>query len=124
MHRWSMNLFRLFGIQVAVHATFVLLLAYAAVMGWRDGGLLGLEWSPIAIGLLFTCVTLHEFGHSLTAQAFGIRVPRILLLPIGGMAQFEYIPRESHKELLITLAGPAVNFVLAAIFFLIMLKHP
>jgi Zn-dependent protease len=61
---------------------------------------------------IFTCVILHELGHSLTAMRFGVKVHRILLLPIGGMAQFDRIPREPLKELAITAAGPAVNFVL------------
>ncbi len=63
----------------------------------------------------FVCVVLHELGHSLVARRFGVRVPRILLLPIGGMAEFDRIPRKPSEELLITVAGPAVNFVLVAI---------
>ncbi len=63
-------------------------------------------------------VVLHEFGHSFTAMAFGVGVRRILLMPIGGMAEFESIPREPRRELLITLAGPAVNFLIAGILLL------
>jgi Zn-dependent protease len=58
---------------------------------------------------------LHELGHSLTARRYGVKVPRILLLPIGGMAEFDRIPRKPSQELLITIAGPAVNFVIAAV---------
>jgi Zn-dependent protease len=80
--------------------------------GWRQDGWPGGVWSIAAILLLFTCVVLHELGHSLTARRFGINVSRILLLPIGGMAEFDSIPRQPRRELLITLAGPAVNFAL------------
>jgi Zn-dependent protease len=105
-------LFRVFGIRLAVHFTFPLLLAYAVWDGWRQDGWLGGIWSVAAILLLFTCVVLHELGHSLTARRFGITVSRILLLPIGGMAEFDSIPRRPRSELLITLAGPAVNFAI------------
>jgi Zn-dependent protease len=110
---WSINLFRIRGIQLAIHGSFWLLLAYVAYEGWVENGLIGLWWSILALGAFFTCVVLHELGHSFTAMHFGIGVRRILLMPIGGMAEFDEIPRRPDRELLITLAGPAVNFVIA-----------
>lgn len=112
---WSINLFRLFGIQLAVHASFFILLAYYGYEGWIEGGPLGMAWSVGLIVLFFVCVVLHELGHSLTAQRYGVRVPRILLLPIGGMAEFDRIPRKPSQELWITMAGPAVNFAIAGL---------
>jgi Zn-dependent protease len=112
---WSINLFRLFGIQLAVHVSFLLLLAYFGWQGWVEGGVIGMLWSIALIILFFTCVIMHELGHSLTARRYGVRVPRILLLPIGGMAEFDRIPRRPSAELLITIAGPAVNFALALV---------
>ena len=112
---WSINLFRVFGIQLAVHASFVLLLVYWGYQGWQEGGWLGMAWSVGLIVLFFVCVILHELGHSLTARRFGVKVPRILLLPIGGMAEFDRIPRKPAHEMLITIAGPAVNFLLVAL---------
>ena len=112
---WSINLFRVFGIQLAVHASFFLLLAYWGYQGWQENGALGMAYNVGLIVLFFGCVILHELGHSLTARRYGIRVPRILLLPIGGMAEMDHIPRKPSQELLITLAGPAVNFVLVAV---------
>lgn len=113
---WSINLFRLFGIQLAVHVSFLLLLAYYAWQGWQIGGVPGMSWSVALIILFFACVVLHELGHSLTARRYGVKVPRILLLPIGGMAEFDRIPRRPGAELLITIAGPAVNFGLVLLF--------
>ncbi len=113
---WSINLFRIFGIQLAVHASFLLLLAYWGYEGWREGGLPGMAWNVGLIVLFFVCVILHELGHSLMARRFGVKVPRILLLPIGGMAEFDRIPHKPAHELLITIAGPAVNFLLVALF--------
>src|SRR5882724_9982488 len=115
---WSINLFRIRGIQLAVHFSFVLWLAFAADQGWRDGGFEGLIWGVATLLVYFTCVVLHELGHSFTAMHFGVGVRRILLMPIGGMAEFDSIPRQPSRELLITLAGPAVNFVIAAVLFL------
>jgi Zn-dependent protease len=112
---WSINLFRIFGIQLAVHATFFLLLAYAAYDGWMTAGPAGLVWRVLVTVLFFVCVVLHELGHSLTAQRYGVVVPRILLLPIGGMAEMNDIPRRPSAEFLITIAGPAVNFLLVAL---------
>lgn len=114
---WSINLCRIRGITLALHVSFLALLAYVAWEGWTEGGLAGAAWSVAIIGTFFTCVVLHELGHSLTARHFGIGVRRILLMPIGGMAEFESIPREPRRELLITLAGPAVNFAIAGLLW-------
>ncbi|HZZ17931.1 MAG TPA: M50 family metallopeptidase, partial [Opitutaceae bacterium] len=65
----------------------------------------------------FVCVVLHELGHSLTAMRFGVNVRRILLMPIGGVAEFDRIPRSPAQELLITVAGPSVNFTIAGLLW-------
>lgn len=116
---WSINLFRIRGIQLAVHGSFFLLLAFVAGMGWWEAGLSGLLWSVAMLAAFFTCVVLHELGHSFTAMGYGIGVRRILLLPIGGMAELEEMPRQPSRELWITLAGPAVNFVIAAALWMV-----
>jgi Zn-dependent protease len=97
MLSWSINLFRIRGIQLSLHFSFFLLLGYAAWEGFWDEGLNGLLWSSILLISFFTCVVLHELGHSLMAKYFGIQVRRILLMPIGGMAEFETIPKEPYK---------------------------
>jgi Zn-dependent protease len=112
-----MNLFRIRGIQLQLHVTFFLLLAVVAWDGWADGQWTGLLWSVATILAFFTCVVLHELGHSLTAIRFGIGVRRILLMPIGGMAEFDEIPRQPRQEFLMTIAGPAVNFVIAGVLW-------
>jgi Zn-dependent protease len=115
MLRWSMNLFRIRGIQLALHWLFPAALAYYAWQGWTAAGAAGAAWSVAMVLAFFGCVVLHELGHSFTAQSFGVNVRRILLTPIGGMAEFDSIPRSPRSELLITLAGPAVNFLIAAL---------
>lgn len=112
---WSINLFRIFGIRLAMHFSFPLLLAWVAWEGWIEEGWAGLAANVTAVLILFTCVVLHELGHSLTARRYGVGVPRILLLPFGGMAEFDSIPRRPRQELLISLAGPAVNFAIVLV---------
>ncbi len=116
---WSINLFRIRGITLALHVSFLALLVYISWEGWSEAGLQGAAWSVAILGTFFSCVVLHELGHSFTAMHFGIRVRRILLMPIGGMAEFESIPREPRREFLITIAGPAVNFAIAGALWLV-----
>jgi len=109
----SMRLFRIWGIDVKVHWSFVLILAYGAFLySGRANPLAGALYGIVVILLLFVCVLLHEFGHALTAKYFKVNVPTITLLPIGGVAQLERMPRQPIQEFLIAIAGPAVNFAL------------
>jgi Zn-dependent protease len=113
----SLKIARIWGIDIQVHWSFVLILFYGAFLYSRDASnvLAGAIYGVIVILLLFVCVVLHEFGHAITAKYFGINVPHITLLPIGGVAQLERMPRKPMHEFLIAIAGPAVNFVLAAL---------
>jgi Zn-dependent protease len=107
--RWSYRIVTLFGTEVRIHVTFVALLAWYALVAWRMGGEAAAAWSLGFLGLVFTSVLLHEFGHVLMARRFGIRTPDILLSPIGGLARLERMPDEPRQELLVALAGPAVT---------------
>lgn len=113
---WSFNLFRVRGIQIRVHATFALILIWAAYF-WGNGAddrLRGAVFGIVATLILFACVTLHELGHSFQAMAFGIPVKDVTLYPIGGVARIEGIPDDPKKEFRIAIAGPAVNLAIAA----------
>lgn len=116
MKRWSLLIATIAGTEVRIHATFLLLVVFMAAQAMRIGGT-ALAVESIAFLLLaFTCVLLHEFGHVFAARRYGIRTPDITLLPIGGLARLERMPKEPLKELVVAVAGPAVNVV---IFFLI-----
>jgi Zn-dependent protease len=119
--KWSAKLGRFAGIDVYVHVTFLLLLAWIAFSTWTEtGSPAAVAASLVLILLLFLCVVLHEYGHALTARRFGIGTRSITLLPIGGVALLRAMPRDPWQEILVALAGPAVNVVIAAGLFLLM----
>jgi len=113
--KWSWQVAEIRGVAVRIHATFLLLLAWIGLAGWAEGG----PWSALdGVGfavLVFTIVVLHELGHATAAKHYGIRTRDITLLPIGGVARLERMPDEPRAELIIALAGPAVNLVLAVL---------
>ncbi len=108
------------GIEVRVHSTFPLfILALGVLEGIAGGWLQGLRVMGI-LSTLFAFVLLHELGHSLVAQRFGVSVLSITLLPIGGLAATGSLPRRPYQEILIALAGPAVNIVLALLLGIVL----
>jgi Zn-dependent protease/predicted transcriptional regulator len=117
--RWSWPIARFAGIDVKVHATFVIILVLGA-MQWSGFGVAGMAFGALLMLMLFVCVTLHEFGHSLVAQRFGIAVREIVLLPIGGVALLARNPSRPRDELLIAAAGPAVNVVIVAMLAIVL----
>lgn len=109
---WSFPIGRLFGSELRIHATFFLLLAWIGASAYAQGGTATALDSVGFVLALFLCVVAHEFGHALTARRYGIRTPDITLLPIGGMARLERMPEKPGREIIVALAGPAVNVVI------------
>lgn len=111
---WSLHLGRWLGIDVYLHFTFLLLLAFIGL----SHGLVGRSLDAALAGVLFfgglfVCVLLHEYGHALAARRYGISTRDITLLPIGGLARLERMPEKPSQEFVVALAGPAVNIVIA-----------
>lgn len=116
--RWQWKLGKFFGIDVFVHATFLLLIAWVGYSHW----LANQNWGEVLSGIvfilaLFACVILHEYGHALTARKFGVKTRDITIYPIGGVARLERMPEKPIEELWVALMGPAVNVVIAVILF-------
>ncbi len=114
--KWSWKIGRLAGIDVYVHATFLflpLLVVFAHLSG--GGGTASLLGGLLLMLCAFGIIVLHELGHALAARHYGIGTRDIILLPIGGVARLERIPEDPTRELVIALAGPAVNVMLAGL---------
>ena len=116
--RWSLELGRIAGTAVRVHVTFLLFLAFIGILVYRANGPEA-AWDSLAfIILIFICVVAHEFGHVLMARRFGARTRDVTLFPIGGVANIEHLPEKPSQEILVALAGPLVNLVIAVVIML------
>src|SRR3954453_3020834 len=116
---WSWKLCRVAGIPIYVHWTFVILIAWVVIGSWlqSNDAIKALEGGGFVLAL-FGCVVLHELGHALAARRYGVPTADITLLPIGGVARLQRIPEHPTQELVVALAGPAVNVAIVAVLLM------
>lgn len=127
MKRSSLTILRVAGIPIQIDISWIVIvvvltwsltLMFAHLYthddypGWT-AGVYGAMGATTTIGL-FVCLVLHELGHSLVAQRFGVRIRSITLFIFGGVAELEKEPPSARAEFWIAVAGPAVSIVLAA----------
>ncbi len=119
---WAFRIARVRDIDIKIHISFFLILALGAFQwaGSVPGNVIeGALFGIVLMMALFFCVTLHELGHSIAAQAFGIPVREIVLLPLGGVAVMSKNPDKPLHDLIISAAGPLVNVVIAIVLFVV-----
>jgi Zn-dependent protease len=107
---------RFFGIDVFFHWSFWALPVIHILLT----GSYSLKAAAFAVAftlVMATCIVMHEFGHVLTARGFGIATRDIILTPLGGLARLERMTENPFEEILIALAGPAVNVVIVVLMF-------
>lgn len=116
---WSITIARIAGSEIRIHLTFLILLAWIGIAQYLVGGT-GAALDSIAFVIaIFACVALHELGHAIAARRYGISTPDITLLPIGGLARLSRMPEKPSEEVVIAIAGPAVNVVIAAVLVVV-----
>lgn len=116
--RWSLNVGTIAGTAVRIHVTFLLFLVWLGTIFYRQGGAEAAWQGTIFIVLIFLCVLLHEFGHVFAARHYGVKTRDVTLWPIGGISSMERMPDKPGEELIVAVAGPAVNVVIAAVLLL------
>ncbi len=112
----AIRILKVFGIPIELDISFLLLIIFIYVLAFFN--IIPLQLA-ILITLVFATVVIHELSHSYVAQKYGVEIKKIVLLPIGGVAQMSEVPKKPRQELFISLAGPLTNVVIAIIFYLI-----
>ena len=116
--RWSLNVGTIAGTAVRIHITLLLLLVWLGTIFYRQGGAEAAWQGTIFIVLIFLCILLHEFGHVFAARRYGVKTRDVTLWPFGGISSMERMPDKPGEELIVAVAGPAVNVVIAAVLLL------
>jgi len=116
--RWSLTIGSIRGTVIRIHVTFLLFLVWIGAVYYRQGGAEAAWQGTIFMVLIFICVLLHELGHVFAARRYGVKTRDVTLWPFGGIASMERMPDKPSQELIVALAGPAVNVVIAAALLL------
>ena len=123
MRSWSISVGRLFGVDVRIHLTFLILpvFIYWTDYATRQQNANGARDLAL-VGIILACVAAHEFGHVLAARRFGLVPKAVILLPLTGVALYDESRVEKQpaalmgkREVRIALIGPLVSLALASL---------
>jgi Zn-dependent protease/predicted transcriptional regulator len=119
----SYRVFRIKGIDVSLHFSFLLLLPLLVLSfaGDMSEGIISIAYGFAVVMALFGSVLMHELSHSFMAIRNGVTVRSIILTPIGGIASIGLF-KDAAKEFKITVAGPLSNFILGGVLLVILLN--
>jgi Zn-dependent protease/CBS domain-containing protein len=123
MRSFSIHVGRLFGVEVRLHLTFLILPVFVFWTEYNSRGSANGARDLALVGIVLACVAAHEIGHMLMARRAGLIPKAVILLPLGGVTVFDESrvePPESaaavwKREVQIALTGPLVNLVFAMI---------
>jgi len=121
--RWSLNLGSIAGTAIRIHITFLLFLVWLGTIFYRQGGAEAAWQGTLFIVLIFLCVLLHELGHVFAARRYGVATRDVTLWPFGGISSMERMPEKPSEELIVAVAGPAVNVAIAGVLLLFLWPH-
>jgi Zn-dependent protease/CBS domain-containing protein len=120
MRSWAIPAGRIFGVELRIHWTFLLLPLFVWYTEYTSHGTADGGRDLALVAIMFACVLAHELGHALVARHLGIQSKSIILLPIGGITQLEDCrPAVDPKvaswktDIPIALAGPLINLLIA-----------
>ncbi len=123
MRSFSIHVGRLFGVEVRLHLTFLILPLFVF---WTEYNARRTPNGPrdlALVGIVLACVAAHEIGHMLVARRAGLVAKAVILLPLSGVTVFDESRIEKpespetawRREVRIALAGPLVNLAFAMI---------
>jgi Zn-dependent protease len=123
MRSWSIHVGRLFGVEVRLHLTFLILPLFVF---WTEYSVHPTANGPrdlALVGIVLACVAAHEIGHMLVARSLGLIPKAVILLPLSGVTVFDESRVEKpesaeaawKREVRIALTGPLVNLVFALV---------
>ena len=113
------NLGRIFGVNVRIDLTVLLVAAIFVTTGLGNNPTLQSVLNQVTfVVLLFVSIFLHEMGHAAGARLFGIRTIDVTLTFFGGLARLEKAPRTAIADIIVSFAGPAANLAIAGLLYL------
>jgi Zn-dependent protease len=114
----SFTLFRVFGVPVQCHTTWLVFpCGFLVVGGYLCDGRKGILIGLVFLMLLVGSILVHEFAHILVARAYGCSTRRVLLIPFACIADLKAIPL-GPPEIWMAAAGPLANLLLSGLAWL------